>query len=327
MAADKLDSTVATPSHSRLSKFHECRRAYWYRYVQGLRSPRQATKPLAGKAGHAGLDVLHRLGWQALPLAQSAARLAYGEHIPEESLKWLTADHICGILANYAEHWAEDDSDFKIYKLPASIVRQGNPYVKQIQLDGLVDANDNVQMNENPMVIQLSDELAMTVVIDMLITRADGSIWIADHKWTAQYLGKGVLNKYVVSHQMPLYILAARRLIGRCDGAILNAVWMGQAANNPQSGAQKFDRYVFDYTEGQLAESLEWATQTAKLAAAEESAFKASSLGLYWLQNPASYCSGCDYLKLCEVAPAMRPGRVAKWFTHADKVEDAKDEV
>ena len=315
----KLDSTVDTPSFSRLSKFHECRRAYLYRYVMKLAAKGQHTKPLAGKAGHAGLDVLHRVGFGAIELARGMARLAYANHVPPDAIKWLTADHICEILGNYCAYWQEDDPDFKPYKLHADILRRGNPYVKHIELDGRVDNLGYVQMNENPMVIQMSPELVMTLVIDMLVEGADGSVRVADHKWTASYLGKGVLNKYLVSHQMPLYILAARKLVGRCDGAILNAVYMGQAANNPNSNAQKFDRYLFDYTEGQLAESLAWATITAKRAKQEEQAFGYAIDEALWPQNPASYCVGCDYLQLCEVAPAMRAGRITNWYDNAEE--------
>ena len=132
MDLKQLSSTIDAPSHSRLSKLHDCRRAYWYRYVQKLAAKGTATKPLAGKAGHAGLDILHRLGWGAIKLAQQAAELTYGEHVPPDAIKWLTAEHINGILHNYTEYWQEADADFQIYPLPADLIRKGNPYVKHI---------------------------------------------------------------------------------------------------------------------------------------------------------------------------------------------------
>jgi len=317
----KLDSTLEAPSHSRLAKLHDCRRAYGYRYVMGLRSRgSQSTKSLGGKAGHAALDTLHRLGWEAREIADNHIDAIFSEHVSNP--EWLTAEHMKGIIGNYIERYADEDDDFRRLRLNADDVLK-NEAVLYSDLAGRVADDGSFSMNEMNMVVQLDDKLKMTLVLDMLVERKDGTVWVADHKFTAQYLGQGVLGRYITSKQMPLYILAARKLVGRCDGAILNAVWMGQAACNPASKATKFDRYYFDYTEGQLEEALEWAALSRGRAQSETNAFGFNME--YWPQNPSSYCSGCDYLQLCEVAPAMRPGRITQWYDLAEaEVEDAE---
>lgn len=315
-------STLEHPSHSRLAKLHECRRAYYYRYVRGLRARGEPTRPLAGRALHAALDILHRVGYDAIPDAQRAIIDVYGDHDGGERFPFMSAEHLIGISVNYVQRWAESDDDFVPLRLHRSQL-ESNPAV--IAFYGSYDADGYAVLAEAPMTVRLAPGLTMTVVIDLVIRRNDGSIWVVDHKATCSYLGRGVLNKYLVSHQPPLYIAAVRAIVGRCDGAILNAIYMGEYARSATSRAVKFDRYPFDYTEGQLDESLRWAARSQTLAIAEE-AVCADDEQL-WLQNPSAYCAGCDFLQLCEVGPAMREGRARQWYDIAKEGEDGEGDL
>ena len=308
MTEPRAASTLHTPSHSRLAKFNDCRRAYYYRYVRGLRARGSSTRPLAGKALHAALDVLYRCGYDAIDDAQRALIAVYDEHEPSpKALEYMTTEHLMGVVVNYVKRWPEEDEDFKPHRLHVSQIVD-NP--KVLAWEGEVDDDGYLVLAEQPMVVDIGG-MAMTVVLDLLVERADGSLWVCDHKATAGYLGKGVLNKYLTKHQPQLYIHAARAIAGRCDGAILNAIHMGKSALSLKSNAVKFDRYYFDYTEGQLDDSLVWAQLTnAEEAEARE---RYGDDEVQWLQNSDSYCAGCDYLPLCEVGSTVRERRHA-WY-------------
>lgn len=308
----RLESTLQAPSHSRLAKLHDCRRAYYYRYVRGLRSRAGSnTRQLAGKALHAGFDVIYRRGYAAIDDAHRAIIGVYDGHVPAERFEYITTEHLMGILVNYVHRWHEDDPDFQPLRLHRSQI-ESNPAI--LTFAGDYDEDGYAILAESPMIVQITPDFAMTVIIDLVMQRSDGSIIVVDHKATAAWLGKGVLNKYLVSHQPPLYVHAVRAIIGQCDGAILNAVYMGEQALSLRSKAVKFDRYPFDYTEGQLEESIAWARGTLEIAIVEET-MHGDAGEAAWLQNPNAYCGGCDYLPLCEVSPALRPGRISQWFT------------
>lgn len=317
----RLESTLAAPSHSRLAKLHDCRRAYYYRYVRKLRARGSSTRQIAGKALHAAFDVLYRKGFDAIEEAHRAIIREYGDHVPGERFAYLTVEHLMGIMVQYVHRWSADDADEVIGLTPLRLhcsQIEGNPAI--LTFAGDYDEDGYAILAESPMIVRISDTLAMTVIIDLIVKRADGTIWVVDHKNTAAWLGKGVQNKYLVSHQLPLYVLAVRAMLGRCDGALINAIYMGEQALSTRSKAVKFDRYVFDYTDGQLAESEHWAQHTL-FAAVDEEAIGESVDGddeRWWLQNPSAYCAGCDYLQLCEVGPAMRAGRAVQWYDHDD---------
>jgi hypothetical protein len=302
-----IESTVLHPSHSRCACFQDCKRKYYYRYILGARKRGAATRALAGKAGHAALDVLMRNGYDDIDNAHRALIALYDTHVPEYELAYITTEHLMAIVVNYCKHWPQDDDDW----LPQPLhLHSLSPAVSHWQ--GTVDAAGVMMMQESPMIVQIGDTTA-TVVIDAVVRRADGKLWVVDHKFTAGYLGKNVLNKYLVSHQLPLYIAALKAALPeeRVGGAILNAVYMGDKAVNPLSNALKFERYVFDYTDEQIDESVDWHRRTQAVAQAAESGLLAER---DWVQNDNAYCAGCDYLALCEVGASMRPARLAAHF-------------
>lgn len=313
-------STLEHPSHSRLAKLHECRRAYYYRYVRGLHARGEPTRPLAGKALHAGLDVIYRKGYDAIDDAHRAIIATYGDHDGGERFPWMTTEHLMAIMVNYVKRWAAED-DFVPLRLHRDSIERNEAI---LAFHGAYDEQGFAVLAEAPMVVRITPTLTMTVIIDLVVAKGD-QVWVVDHKATCSYLGRGVLNKYLVSHQPPLYIEAVKAIVGRCDGALLNAIYMGEHARSPTSKAQKFDRYTFDYTAGQLGESIVWARRTQALAVDEEACEDDES---WWLQNPSAYCAGCDYLQLCEVGPALREGRAREWYdTETEGGHDGEDEV
>lgn len=306
-------STLSAPSYSRLSALHRCRRFYYHRYVQRLQRQGSATRPLAGKAGHAALDVLYRKGYDAIDDAHRALIAAYGDHVPSDpKLQYLTDTHLMGVVVQYVQRWPEDDVDFQ----PLRLRPQDVSPAALVSFEGELDDEGYMIMAETPMQVRLASGQVVTVVIDLVVRNSAGELWVVDHKWSTGYLGGGMTNRHVVSHQLRLYVLAVQALLGSCAGAIVNAVYMGEQANNARSNALRFDRYPYDYTEGQLQETLEWAQRTGDWAVSEEAIFGADES--MWLQNDQAHCSECDYLPLCEVSPAMRTNRINALYQIGD---------
>ena len=309
--SERLESTLATPSHSRLDKLHACRRAYYYRYVRRLRIRGDATRPLAGKCLHAALDVLYRRGYSAINEAHSTIDSVYGDHTPADKLTFLSPKHLHGILDNYVRRWPEGDDDFQPIKLHRSQIEANAAIVTYA---GTYDADGYTVLAEAPMVVRLAPGLTVTVIIDLPVRRANGSVWVVDHKSTCGWLAN-LIESHVITHQLPTYVLALRAVLGECSGAILNGIYMGEYACNAKSTAQKFARWHdehFGYTEGQLLETLTWLQRSAALASVEEAVNGDDEQA--WLQHPSKQCAQCDYKELCVVGPVLRPGRIAQWY-------------
>lgn len=298
-------STLIAPSYSRMATFNSCRRKYFNRYVLGLRRHGPPPlRPLAGTAGHAALDVLHRRGFDEIEAAHLAICDTYakalGAAVPQGPHAFLTAEHVMGITVQYVRHYAEDDDDFVPLRMRPEELSNA-----LVAFEGQVDADGFMVLAEAPMTVRLENGELVQVVIDLAVRRSDGSVSAVDHKWTASYLGDGISKRYTMSHQPRLYVLALRALLREnVDGAIINAVHMGKGANSVGSNALRFDRYEFPYTEGQLQETLQWVSITKREMMMTERAL--GNAEAPWLQNTESFCSDCDFAALCEVPPGTQ---------------------
>lgn len=300
-------STLEAPSYSRLARLHACRRAYYYGYVMRLR-PRggDAVRQAAGRALHAALECAP--GDPAADAAIEAAMQGV-DYAPEPQQAYLTAAHLQGVLRGYNERWRPDgeDADWTPLSVTDAELRATGALIAMEAGSGAV---------ERSMTVRLTERLVMTLVIDAVVRRrADDAIMIVDHKATAAYLGRGVQQRQAVGHQLPLYVAAARALGLDAQGAIVNAIYMGEHALKATSSATKFDRYAFDYTDGQIAEAVEWAEASQSVARQDEARWGARGDARLWLQAPGAQCAFCDYRQLCEIAPAMRQRRIEAAYT------------
>ena len=174
------------------------------------------------------------------------------------------------------------------------------------------------------MVVRLAPGVTATVIMDLPVRRANGEVWVVDHKATCGWLSN-LIDTHTITQQMPTYVLAMRAVLGECSGAIINGIYMGEYACNPKSTAQKFARWSdehFGYTEGQLSETLTWLQHSTALAAVEEATCGADEY--LWLQHPSKQCGQCDYKPMCEVSPAMRQGRM-QWYDVDDHEAEEAD--
>jgi len=78
----------------------------------------------------------------------------------------------------------------------------------------------NVEAN---FLIMMPDSNLFTGVIDLIVERPDGSIYIVDHK-TKSRMGSFFLEEFRPDFQIDGYAYACRELVGRCDGVIINAI-------------------------------------------------------------------------------------------------------
>lgn len=276
-------STLDAPSHSRLHTLSECEERYYNAYVLRI-EPTEAdeAKRRGGSALHAGLDPLHRLGWDALDIAIEASRTSWGDYVPRaERLRYMTAEHFEGILRQYVP-WA-----------------QQRPQWRPVQLPGVGAAI------EEPIVVQLAPDVRVQVVLDLAAEDEGGDVWVVDHKATADFLGSNLIARLRFQHQLRLYYRALEVVLERpIEGAVCNALYMGEYANVDRSNAVRFDRYEFDYTRSQVEDSIEWARRAAARAKALEDGTIAP------VKHGGRHCSWCAYSPLCEVAGTLREGRL-----------------
>lgn len=91
-------------SASRIRCFKECRRKYWFRYVEKLEPVTKALPLVLGKAVHTGLEILDK--GKSLEEAKAAIMLQY-EDWPEEDAGILP-DHALSIVEGYHEYVKPD---------------------------------------------------------------------------------------------------------------------------------------------------------------------------------------------------------------------------
>lgn len=91
-------------SASKIRCFKECRKKYWFRYIENLMSIIKALPLALGKAVHTGLEILDKGG--SLKDAKAAIMLQY-EEWPEEEAGLLPV-HALAIVAGYHNHAKPD---------------------------------------------------------------------------------------------------------------------------------------------------------------------------------------------------------------------------
>ena len=288
-----IHSTQQISSHSRLATLAHCNRKYFHSYVEGLESTGELSARLvAGKAGHAGLDAYYRTG--SLEAGVEALQLEYGDFLPLGDDAFLTCGHLEGILHNYTETYNAEV--WKPVPLKLSDLRQE----ALIQQECTVTFEGIVVMSEASFVVRLSNGVPYIVRPDLIAEDAEG-LRVADHKWTCGWLGQ-MWSREKMSHQIRLYADGMSQLLGQPVrlGAI-NAIHMGKQALNSKSKAQKFDRFLFEWSEGQIRESLDWLELQRERE--EYLSCRTDSEGIMFAQNPGSACSWCSFARLCEADP------------------------
>jgi hypothetical protein len=311
-------SSTLIPSYNRLHRKTECDRRYYYAYVAAIEPLHEdETKLRAGQALHAGLDVLHRIGWNALPHAEQAVADTWAGYKAGPYTAYMTEAHLVGVLRGYG-HWSLEQEVLTPLALMASDV-ESSPAFRGGTYD--VDEAGRIVMVEPALDVEIAPGLVVQVVVDMLAQTAGGDLRVVDHKTTADYLGDTLTKRVRYSHQLRLYTLGMEALLGRTlDGGLVNGIYMGEYALKDRSTAVRFARYEFDYTRSQLAETLAWAQHGRDQAMADEAARGHDEA--QWLQHGGRHCGWCPFSQLCDCAGPMRAGRLKALYRPRQKDDD-----
>ena len=138
-----------------------------------------------------------------------------------------------------------------------------------------------------------------------LPTQFAGQRYIVDNKFTTQWLNDHWAKKFRLGHQFRVYCAALEATTGESyDGAYVNAIYFGPPPKSPWNRIASSPNRLFGpfhYTEGHLQETWEWAKGLTEAEALYE------RLEI-WPQNEQACGNfgGCQYLELCERAPAVR---------------------
>lgn len=279
-------SLPTIPDHSFLSDTAHCQRLAYYKYERGLESVEPGSPPMiAGSAGHAGLAALYA----DEPIEEAIGKMH--EYLDRNELKaagrydYLTSGHMEVVLRNYYDHW-----------------RDKEPYTI-------------IETIEEPIVADIGVGFEVGGIPDLIVQDGEGAYLALDHKFTAGYIGSRLYNRTKFTHQLRTYALLTRAKFGiHIQGGVVNAIYMGKHATSSTTKATLFDRWRFDWTAEQLAETREWIRQTngrfTDLIDQPESV---------WLQNGGSHCGWCQFQELCSSPPALRENRIRTNFRVRDR--------
>lgn len=120
------------------------------------------------------------------------------------------------------------------------------------------------------------------------------------HNTTSSYLSEYWSRKHSVSNKLRGYQAMMNKLLGvRTQGGIINGIYVGKYALNPDSTATKFDRYIFDFTSEHIDEAL----RNQKEWIGVEQYWREKG---YWPQVANDQCSNCDFRTICTASPLFR---------------------
>lgn len=102
---------------SKLARFCECPRSYFYEYLLGWRSTTPRQDLVFGEAVHAGLEILYRLGFSQLELANLILEDTYRKSfdpITDEMYSPKTPANAQDALAAYCDYYRSDATSYEV---------------------------------------------------------------------------------------------------------------------------------------------------------------------------------------------------------------------
>lgn len=174
-------------TNSRLKAFQACRRLHWYKYVEGYRPVQKAAALDFGTVFHAGLEgwwCAHRdgLGSQALDLARSMMAHAATEAETFDAVAAVKADLL---IEAYDLRWGPTMDEWEVLGVELEF--------RAPVADGVDDAGK----------------------LDLLLRkRADGTVWIGEHKTSGADLSPGSTywQRLRMDSQVSMYFRGARTI-------------------------------------------------------------------------------------------------------------------
>lgn len=257
-----------------LQKLADCPRYFQVREILGLEpAGPPSAKMVAGIAVHEGLEYFYSLPQEARTQAaqQHAVEImqttfdSFGidRAVMDQSATHLTVGHLTQVMENYFHYWTHEALDiYEPIQLTLDDLDLSSVLAAKFKLNDegyLILGESNIVMEFQP---ERGPFYAFAGKPDLPVRDQLGQIYVMDHKTTSSYLSDWWAKQFEVSNKMRIYMAMVRSLLGETPmGAIINGIYVGKYATNPDSKATKFTRFPFDFSPGHIDEAIEnWHT-------------------------------------------------------------------
>lgn len=292
-----------------LQKVADCPRKHEVRVEMNLESSGPPSAPMvAGIALHAGLEYYYALPERGTELAREAAvQVMHAEYdsfpidrgLMDQNHVHLSSEHLENVMQNYFHYWEVEAID--IYT-PLEVKRDDLNLEDVVAAKFRTTVTGDLILGESSLIMKFDVGEDKPFVLsgkpDLPVVKQDGTLWAMDHKTTSAYLSDWWAKSYQISNQLRGYMAMLRSLTGRTPmGGVINAIYVGKYATNPNSKATKFNRFQFDFSPEHIDEAI--LNQHAWVKTIEHY----RSTGYY--PQGCGY-GGCDMPGLCRRDPATR---------------------
>ena len=311
-----------------LQKVADCPRKHEVRVEMNLDKAGPPSAPMvAGIAFHAGLEHYYSVEKDPEdPYANGLAEVAAIQRMYDEWERFnldrammdmkhthLSPEHLEQILSNYFLYWGIEE--FDIYTPITSYSVH-----EELDLSDVLAARfaytekGKLILGESSLVMKFDvggESLVYSGKPDLPCTKQNGSVWIMDHKTSSSFLSDYWSENFALSNQLRGYMAMMRSLLGKTpSGAVINGVYVGKYATNPNSKAVKFKRYQYNFVPAHIDESLR--NQLAWKKTIEH--YRKEG---YWPQGCAY--GGCDMPQGCKGDPDTRAEHFATHYEQSTR--------
>jgi hypothetical protein len=291
-----------------LTKVADCPRKHQIRVEMGMERSGPPSPPMvAGIAVHAGLEYYYSLPERGEIAEEAAVQVMWAEWdrfdidraLMDQKYVHLSGEHLEQILRNYFHYWKHEAIDiFEPYVVTSDSLDLSDVVAAKFR----TTSTGELVLGESSLIMRFrttgGHEFIYSGKPDLPVVKQDGSLWAMDHKSTGTYLSDWWAKNFEVSNQLRGYMAMLRSLTGRTPrGGVINAIYVGKHATNPNSKATKFNRFQFDFAPDHIDEAID--NQYAWVKTIEH--YRSTG---YWPQ--ACGYGGCDMPSLCRRDPDTR---------------------
>lgn len=291
-----------------LQKVADCPRAHEIRVEENWDRPAPSAPMVAGIAVHYGLEYYYAVG-NPTPTDEAHAIYLMEQEWDSFSIDrgtmdakyvHLSKEHLADVMRNYFNHW--NRQRIEVYKPIGGLTVDELDLTQVLAGHFYLTEADEVILGESKLVMKFDvdgETLVLAGKPDLPVRKQNGSVYVMDHKSTGGYLSDYWAKSFEVSNKMRGYMAMVRSLRGgeELAGAVINGLYVGKHANNPNSKAEKFARWQFDFTPDHVDEGLK--NQLAWVKTIQH--YREQG---YFPQGCAY--GGCSYPSICRRDPPSR---------------------
>lgn len=308
---DSIEDVEAEYGHifdaTELSKIPKCPRYHETRVEENLERPGTNAKMVAGIAMHEGCDYYYAHPERTPAVEEDSIQVVrdtwndfeLDRANMDSGATHLSENHLAKVLENYFYEWKH--KKIEIFT-PITLTLEDLDLTRVLAAKFKLTPDGQIILGESNLVMKFEvrgEPFILAGKPDLPVRKQDGSVYVMDHKTTSGYLSDWWAAQFEASNKLRGYMAMTRELLGvQPLGAVINGIYVGKYATNPDSKATKFHRYSFDFTPAHVEEALEnqWAwMQTIK--------FYREQLG-YFPQGCG--WGGCQHPDLCRRDPPTR---------------------